>query len=169
VANAARGFSIVKRLSQVALAAGVCLMLQGQEARGQAWGPSTNPVYLNDNLSNVGIGTNSPQKTLHLYQAQKVPFIGDPNPTSCNSDIPTIRFSSIDAFSTTPGNLCPDINPFRINWDIQAEANALSFKRENITRMILTGNGFLGINTSNPNALLSLGSAANNTKLAYIS
>jgi hypothetical protein len=146
-------------------------MLQGQEARGQAWNASQSPVYLNNEASQVGIGTQLPQKTLHLREAQFIStfFPGEPPfpiPT-CSNGFPTIRLSPLtfDA-SQTQITDCPDPSDARNNWDIEGATNKLGIRFNLQERLSLTGNGNLGIGITSPNYPLSLGTRGGNTLIA---
>ena len=131
----------------------------------ETWKINNNKLFLNNNFSNIGIGTNDPKVSLDIQKtdAIRIPK-GNVNdrPSNLNSnDRGLIRYNieldqfegygSGNAWSSLGGTI--DINKdtfVRAEKIPNIDNNELEFYTSNVERMIIKDDGKVGINVSNP-------------------
>ena len=131
----------------------------------ESWKVKNNKLFLDNNYSNIGIGTDDPKVSLDIVKtdAIRIPK-GNVNdrPTNLNAnDRGLIRYNSEldqfegygsgNAWSSLGGTI--DINKdtfVRAERTPNADNNELEFYTSNVERMIIKDDGKIGINVSNP-------------------
>jgi hypothetical protein len=135
------------KVMAVSTALALCFAAVPNEGYGQAWDPSTNPVYLSNQSANVGIGLNNPTHRIHIES-----FGGDQG-IFVNS-LERAAYLRLSSNNTRPIEIYAPNN-----------SDDMRFFVNGTDRMTISNSGNVGISTLTPNALLSLGSSTSNTKL----
>ena len=131
----------------------------------ETWKVNNNKLFLDNNFSNIGIGTNDPKVSLDIQKTDAIQIpkgnIND-RPTNLNlNDRGLIRYNieldqfegygAGNAWGSLGGNI--DINKdtfIRAEKTPNQDNNELEFYTCNIERMIIKDDGKVGINVSNP-------------------
>ncbi|GEM_PF-2196362 len=127
----------------------------------------TNDRFVIDGNGNVGIGTSSPERLLHVYKNTTdttTPLLTIDNPAL--GGVPRLRFQSLDGANLNTGSYADvyfdagngSLNLLNNTSYLNSGINFFTSESSSVAKMVIDNGGKVGIGTTSPTGLLTLAS-----------